>query len=184
MPEISLPKALLFDFDLTMVDTTELRPYRDSKRWRSMPFSKAKVYEGIPELLNFARKNHIHLAVVSTAPKQVYLCPIIRLLELGIPDELVIGYHDVTRRKPHPDAYLLAAKKLLVDPQSCWCVGDRSEDMIAAKLAGMISVAALWGSENSSELIKCEPDIICSTPEELKTLLMMLISQNKQGDQD
>jgi phosphoglycolate phosphatase len=48
---------------------------------------------------------------------------------------------DVSRRKPHPDALLLAAEKLHypADP-SVWYVGDSTTDVIAAKRAGMTAV--------------------------------------------
>ena len=49
--------------------------------------------------------------------------------------------HDVARRKPAPDVYLLAAARLEVDPRRCVALEDSSHGIEAAKQAGMRAVA-------------------------------------------
>ncbi|MFC8226484.1 HAD family hydrolase [Streptomyces sp. NPDC057287] len=60
-------------------------------------------------------------------------------------DVLISGDH-VTRPKPAPDAIVLAAGKLCVDPGELAYVGDSSLDLRAATAAGSRSVAAAWGT--------------------------------------
>lgn len=49
--------------------------------------------------------------------------------------------HDVARRKPAPDVYLLAAERLGVDPRRCIALEDSAHGIRAAKAAGMRAVA-------------------------------------------
>lgn len=49
--------------------------------------------------------------------------------------------HDVERRKPAPDVYLLAAERLGVDPRRCVALEDSAHGLQAARAAGMRAVA-------------------------------------------
>jgi sugar-phosphatase len=55
---------------------------------------------------------------------------------LPIPKELVTG-DDVKQGKPHPDPYLLGAKKLGFDPQDCVVFEDAEAGIISAIEAGV-----------------------------------------------
>jgi HAD superfamily hydrolase (TIGR01509 family) len=55
-------------------------------------------------------------------------------------DAVVTG-EDVERRKPEPDIFLVAARSLALDPQSCTVVEDALNGIQAAKSAGMRCVA-------------------------------------------
>lgn len=54
---------------------------------------------------------------------------------------VVICADDVSRSKPHPEGYLLAAKRLQVSPSDCIAIEDSPSGCAAAKAAGMICVA-------------------------------------------
>ena len=49
----------------------------------------------------------------------------------------IICGEDVSQKKPSPEAYLLAAKKLGVNPNSCLAIEDSSNGIRAANAAGM-----------------------------------------------
>jgi len=53
----------------------------------------------------------------------------------------IISFDDVTKHKPDPEIYLLAASRLGVAPESCWVVEDSSTGVKAGKAAGMRVVA-------------------------------------------
>lgn len=52
----------------------------------------------------------------------------------------VVAHQDVTRHKPNPDPYLLAAERLGVDPAHCLALEDSHPGVRAAHAAGMMTV--------------------------------------------
>lgn len=64
------------------------------------------------------------------------------LADSGIPDfPVVVTGDDVDRGKPDPEAYLLAASQLGVDPEECVALEDSSLGLMAARAAGMRRIA-------------------------------------------
>ncbi|MGM0628861.1 MAG: HAD-IA family hydrolase [Patescibacteria group bacterium] len=55
-----------------------------------------------------------------------------------------------------------------LDPQELVYIGDEDRDVMAAKKAGVISVAVSWGYNNKGRLTECCPDILMNHPEELR----------------
>jgi HAD superfamily hydrolase (TIGR01509 family) len=62
---------------------------------------------------------------------------------LGMTDffDAAVGAHDVTRGKPEPDLFLLAASRMNVDPATCLVFEDAPFGLEAARRAGMRAVA-------------------------------------------
>lgn len=61
-----------------------------------------------------------------------------RLRRAGLPvPPVLVCAEDVTRGKPSPDAYLLAARELGVSPQDCLVVEDAPAGIQASRAAGM-----------------------------------------------
>ncbi|WP_343698576.1 HAD family phosphatase [Caulobacter sp.] len=52
----------------------------------------------------------------------------------------VVAHQDVTRHKPNPDPYLLAAQRIGVDPIHCLALEDSHPGVRAAHAAGMMTV--------------------------------------------
>ncbi|MDI3311034.1 MAG: HAD-IA family hydrolase, partial [Thermoanaerobacterium sp.] len=76
------------------------------------------------------------LAVASSSPIEVIKLVVKRLKLESYFDELVSGDF-VKRSKPHPDIFLYAAEKLLVEPERCLVIEDSNKGVLAAKSAGM-----------------------------------------------
>ncbi len=76
------------------------------------------------------------------------------LVALGIgPETVVIERRDVKRAKPEPDLFLACQKKLGVQQDECYVVGDAVWDLLAARRAGMLSVGLLSGGYGEDELL-------------------------------
>lgn len=58
---------------------------------------------------------------------------------------VLIGGDTLQRKKPDPDQLFHACELLAVQSADCIYVGDDERDVLAARHAGMKSVAALWG---------------------------------------
>jgi phosphoglycolate phosphatase-like HAD superfamily hydrolase len=53
-------------------------------------------------------------------------------------------------------------------------VGDRAEDIRAAKACGLASVAVAWGNGGAADLNAENPDYLCGTVSSLRALMMDL----------
>jgi phosphoglycolate phosphatase-like HAD superfamily hydrolase len=63
---------------------------------------------------------------------------------------------------------LKLAEKLQVEPRYCAYIGDYRGDIIAAREAGMVSIAVMWGGMFPTDTLLAErPDHVVERPEEL-----------------
>ncbi|WP_042800653.1 HAD-IA family hydrolase [Streptomyces sp. C] len=113
-------EALLFDNDGTLVSSME-SVHRCWTLW-------AREY-GIPAE-DFARVE-LHGRPLAEA----------RLREAGVDFPELVTAGDVTRGKPDPEPFLLAARRLGVDPARCVVFEDAPAGLAAGRAAGMRTVA-------------------------------------------
>lgn len=179
MPSFS-PRALLFDMDGTLVDSTAVverqwkiwgdrhgiplsqildlshgRPSLETIRLLAphLPDPEAEADEhhrreeldtegiiavaGAHELI--AQLQDHQWAVVTSAPRALAL---IRIRAAGLPDPpLLVSADIISRGKPDPEGYLLAAAQLNVDPADCLVFEDTPVGLEAARRAGMPAIA-------------------------------------------
>jgi pyrophosphatase PpaX len=82
--------------------------------------------------------------------------------------ETVVGGDETEKHKPDPEPLLLAAERMGADPAQTAYVGDSPFDILAAKAAGMYSIAVTWGRiHDRARLEQAEPDVIVDRAEEL-----------------
>ncbi|MYS93274.1 MULTISPECIES: HAD family hydrolase [Streptomyces] len=77
-------------------------------------------------------------AVVTSATRRLAEA---RLDAVGILPKTLVAADDVTRGKPDPEPYLLAARALGVDPTRCVVFEDAPAGLTAGRAAGMTTVA-------------------------------------------
>ncbi|MFI8188894.1 HAD-IA family hydrolase [Streptomyces sp. NPDC085946] len=77
-------------------------------------------------------------AVVTSATRRLAEA---RLDAVGILPKTLVAADDVTRGKPDPEPYLLAARTLGVDPARCVVFEDAPAGLAAGRAAGMATVA-------------------------------------------
>lgn len=82
---------------------------------------------------------------------------------LGEPFEVLVAMEDTELHKPHPAPLLLAMERLGVRPERCAYVGDAAQDMLAARAAGVLAVAALWGVHPAERVTAPGVDLACSS---------------------
>lgn len=81
---------------------------------------------------------------------------------------ILIGGDTLARKKPEPDQLFLASHSLVVKPGQCVYVGDDERDIVAARRAGMKSVAVLWGYRQAHEHPRdWHPDALVEHPRDL-----------------
>lgn len=77
-------------------------------------------------------------AVVTSATRRLAEA---RLAAVGIRPKTLVTADDVTRGKPDPEPYLLAARSLGVEPSACVVFEDAPAGLRAGRAAGMTTVA-------------------------------------------
>ncbi|MFG3305707.1 HAD-IA family hydrolase [Streptomyces wuyuanensis] len=88
-------------------------------------------------------------AVVTSATRRLAEA---RLAEVGVRPKTLIAADDITRGKPDPEPFLLAARTLGVDPARCVVFEDAPAGLAAGRAAGMTTVA-LTTTHAPSELV-------------------------------
>src|SRR4029450_10126432 len=70
----------------------------------------------------------------------------------GVRDEaLAVARGDVLRAKPEPDLFLECARRLGVEAEDCYVIGDAVWDLLAARRARMLSVGPPSGGYGADE---------------------------------
>lgn len=81
---------------------------------------------------------------------------------------VLIGGDTLPRKKPDPDQLFHACELLAVQASDCIYVGDDERDVLAAKHAGMKSVAAIWGYREAHDDPKdWRADVMANNPIDL-----------------
>lgn len=122
------------------------------------------VMPGAVELLDELHAAGFRLALGSSAPPENVETIIARL---GVGDllEAIVTGADVTRGKPDPQVFLLAAERLGVTPARCAVVEDAPPGVQAAKAAGMAAIGMASTGRTTEEL--AEADIVVRSLSEL-----------------
>lgn len=131
-------------------------------------FKESKPYGGIVEVLESLKSRGYKLAV---ATNKITDAAIRVLKEANLANffELIVGRDLPKEHKPSPEHLLYINYRLRVEPQKTLMVGDRSDDILAAKKAGAYSGYALWGYTEPLNGLK--PDFLLKEPKEILNLL-------------
>jgi len=122
---------------------------------------KLKPLKGVREFVERCRKRNLKLAVATSADEVKMK---INLRETGLREEIfdtLVNGLEVKHKKPHPEIYLLAAKRLGLIPRDCLVVEDAISGMKAAKAAGC-KCLALTSSFSAAEFDQADwviPDL-------------------------
>lgn len=163
-------KNIIFDLDLTLVDTTCLENARHARNWgeayRLIP--QTNLYDGIGSVLDIIKKNNINTTIVSSSPRS-YVEKIVNYYD--IPAKWIVSYHDAKPIKPHPAQMLMALQLMQVSAKDTISFGDRAIDIAASNAAGIESVACLWGTKERCALLSSSYNHIIIKPQEILTLI-------------
>lgn len=99
-----------------------------------------RPFPGVLEMLAQLRLRGLKLAV-ATSSKQWMVDRVFSLVELAPLFDTVISADGVTHHKPHPEAYLLALRRLAIVPESAIVIEDSQTGLEAATRAGIRVIA-------------------------------------------
>ena len=112
-----------------------------SRRKEELYYELLPRLVAVPHVLEHIEAQHgkIPFAVVSGSTRESVTSSLVALNLLDRFDTMVCA-GDYAKSKPHPEAFLLAATSLGVEPESCLVFEDTEMGIQAAKAAGMASV--------------------------------------------
>ena len=145
-----------------------VRLYRE--RFSTIGLFENAVYPGIPRALELLSEDGFELRVVTSKPT-VYSDQIIDHFGLRGFFPRVYGSELSGERSSKAEllAYALAAEAL--EPSGACMIGDRSHDIVGAKVHGIAAVGVLWGYGARAELESAGAECIVPAVEDLVAAL-------------
>ncbi len=114
---------------------------------------RAKVIEGIPEMLNtLANREDAKIAIATSKLADEYQEYFLNKYDFAKLFKVAITSVDTKKHKPAPDPILAAMDKMGADPATTVYVGDTINDMKAAHAAGAKFAGALYSSANPDSI--------------------------------
>ena len=130
---------------------------------------KSRLFEGIAELLSGLQEKGIAWGIVTN--KIAYLTDQL-VPKIGLHHAACVISGDTTAHpKPHPAPLYEAAKRINVQTQHCWYVGDDLRDIQAGQAAGMTTIAAAWGYCGDVAPTTWNANALVESPQQLLALL-------------
>lgn len=171
-------KGVLIDLDLTLIASQEAATLRRARRWSEVysMIPSLQPYEGASDLIIELATRNIPVCIVTSSPRP-YCSRVLKHWEwLGIE---AVCYHDTKQHKPEPEPILLGLQRLGVKAADAISIGDEPKDIQASRAAGVYSVGALWGALDREALRKAQPDALCETVGDLRTLILSQVEKGK-----
>jgi len=141
--------------------------------YEAITHGKLNALPGVHSFICECINNGMKMAIASSADKVKIL---INLREIGLDADLfqtIVNGQEVERKKPFPDIYFLAAKKLGLNPEECLVIEDAISGVSAAKAAGA-KCLALTTSFPENKLTQA--DWICNDLSEVPAPVLLLMT--------
>ena len=97
----------------------------------------SEILPDVPKILEFLKGNNIPIALGSASKNAQ---PILEKVNLLHYFDVIVDGNNVTKAKPNPEVFLLAAEQLGVQPENCIVFEDAVAGVQAANSANMLSV--------------------------------------------
>jgi len=128
-------------------------------------------YSGAEELVTELVGSGATIGVV-TSKRHVSATNTLRAAGLDGHLPLLVAMEDTAVHKPNPEPLLLALQRLGVRAAECVYIGDAVVDVLAARAAGMASIAVTWGAGDRADLLAAGPLAVVDTMDELREQLL------------
>lgn len=132
---------------------------------------RTRAFDGVAELIDQLARQGLRWGVVTNKSVR-FAAPLTAAMPMFATSGALVCGDTTPFAKPHPEPLFEAARRLGVQPQRCFCVGDDERDVMAGRAAGMRTVAATYGylgDRADTELWQADASI--SSPGALLTLI-------------
>ena len=120
-----------------------------------------RLFDGVAELLAALRQRGLRMAIVTSSNRAKMKHLFAQLPELEKAMDIVITDEDISRSKPDPEGYLLAAERLGIPAEECYIFEDSLNGLRAARAAGGVVVGV--ATTNPRKVVEEMSDITVDT---------------------
>jgi beta-phosphoglucomutase family hydrolase len=133
--------SLLFNAQLTAEQQAGYTAEKEAI-YRELYAPDIRAVDGLDQIITELHNIGLKLGIATTSPiaNRSFVLP---ALGLDASFDTILGEEDVTKGKPDPEIYLLAAQHLNVNPSDCIVFEDSPPGVQAGKTAGMYVVGLL-----------------------------------------
>jgi beta-phosphoglucomutase family hydrolase len=142
-------------------DEVDVIANEKEENYRQRVAPNIKPLSGAIELIKALREHGVKMAIASSAPME-NIQLVTRGLAVNNYFQVIVWGREVTEGKPSPQAFLLAAKRLEVEPRNCIVIEDAVAGVTAAKRAGMKCLAV---TNTHPKISLKEADLVVDTLE-------------------
>jgi len=142
-------------------DEVDVIASEKEENYRQRVAPNIKPLSGAIELIRALKEHRVKMAIASSAPME-NIQLVTRGLAVNNYFQVIVWGRQVTEGKPSPQAFLLAAKRLEVEPENCVVIEDAVAGVTAAKRAGMKCLAV---TNTHPEISLKEADLVVDTLE-------------------
>ena len=122
---------------LTDLSDDELKKAADKKQDYFLEYlnkEEIPVYNTTVDLVKALKREYLKRGVISSSKNCLSILKKVKLVDLF---DVIITGNDVTKGKPDPQVFFMAAEKMAVEPKNCVVFEDAVLGVEAAKRAGM-----------------------------------------------
>ena len=124
------------------------------------------VYEGVLDFLNYCKTHEIVMACVTNKPEHLAQ-ELLDRLGLSSYFKIVLGGDSLAERKPHPLPLLHCVHAQKVTAAETLMIGDSSNDIEAARRAGIDCIVVSYGYNHGENIADSHPQRIVDSLAEL-----------------
>ncbi len=172
--------TIIKEMTRSLPDSVQIKAVSDYYEcYRTHVSSRGLVFPGITELLRKIKSSGRRLALFTGVEKAMMEYT---LNPFGLSEffQVRITADDVQKSKPDPEGINLALRRIEADAKESMYVGDSPADIVAGRLAGVLTGAALWSPENRGDPTTEHPDFEFRSIQQLSDFLF---PKKKSGDE-
>jgi len=173
VPGYAIIKMLRKSLDPKEFNSVREKVYKILEDMETDAASKVAVYPGAPEAIKRLRARLLKIGIVTNNGRRGTEMTLRRLNLSGLFDTIVTR-DDHEEMKPDPGPVLKVIENLRATAEESVLVGDGVMDVLAAKSAGLRSVAVSTGPFDLQRILKVEPDYLIGSINDLPDLIEFL----------
>jgi phosphoglycolate phosphatase len=132
----------------------------------------SRPFPGVVAGLDRLKARGFRLACI-TNKAEAFTLPLLRNLDLYKYFELVLSGDSLPKQKPDPLPLLHACQHFEITPEHGMLIGDSSNDVEAARAAGMPVICVPYGYNHGHDIRESHPDAVVDSLEALESYLTL-----------